>query len=95
MNVDWTEPAVGDLRQVRAYIGLRNKQAARRVATRVRAAVAILEEHPAAGRAGRVPGTRELVVTGTPFIVAYRVRSKTIEILRVLHGTQEWPEKLP
>jgi toxin ParE1/3/4 len=38
-----------------------------------------------------VPGTRELVVTGTPFIVVYRVEAATVVILRVLHGAQRWP----
>lgn len=92
MKVAWTEPAVADLRHVRAYIEGRNRQAARSVARKIRTAVTLLEEHPAAGRAGRVPATRELVVTGTPYLVAYRVRRGTIEILRVLHGAQEWPD---
>lgn len=95
MKVDWTEPAVTDLRHVRAYIGRRNRQAASSIARRIRAVVTLLDVHPAAGRAGRVPGTRELVVTGTPYLVAYRVRRGTIEILRVLHGAQEWPDKVP
>jgi len=42
---------------------------------------------------GRVPGTRELVVTGTPYIVAYRVRDETVEILRVFHAARKWPER--
>jgi toxin ParE1/3/4 len=43
------------------------------------------------GRAGRVPGTRELVIAGTPFIIPYRVAENTIQILRVLHGKRKWP----
>ncbi|MDQ7827232.1 MAG: type II toxin-antitoxin system RelE/ParE family toxin [Candidatus Eremiobacteraeota bacterium] len=45
------------------------------------------------GRPGRVPGTRELVVPGTKYIVAYRVRHRSLQILRVLHGARKWPEE--
>jgi plasmid stabilization system protein ParE len=39
--------------------------------------------HPASGRSGRVPGTRELVISGTPYVVPYSVHGETVEILRV------------
>ncbi len=45
------------------------------------------------GRPGRVKGTRELVVTRTPYIVAYRLKRQSIQILRVLHGARLWPER--
>jgi plasmid stabilization system protein ParE len=44
------------------------------------------------GRPGRVHGTSELVVDGTPFIVAYRIRDETVEILAVLHSSRKWPD---
>ena len=56
-----------------------------------RPAVELLATHPASGRIGRVPGTRELVITGTPYIVPYRVRGDAVEILRVFHGARKWP----
>jgi toxin ParE1/3/4 len=46
------------------------------------------------GRPGRVPGTRELVIPKTPFIVPYRLQRKVIQILRVYHGARRWPESL-
>ena len=48
---------------------------------------------PEMGRHGRVPGTRELVLTSQPDIVAYRIRGQTIDILAILHGAQKWPER--
>ena len=48
--------------------------------------MALLIDHPSLGRAGRVPGTRELVVPDTPYLVPYRVRGMRIEILRIFHG---------
>ncbi len=38
-------------------------------------------------------GTRELVITGTPYIAAYRVRPQRIEVLRIIHGAQRWPKR--
>ena len=46
------------------------------------------------GRVGRVRGTRELVIAGTPYIAAYRVKGRVILILRILHGAQLWPETM-
>jgi toxin ParE1/3/4 len=43
------------------------------------------------GRPGRVIGTRELIVPGTPYVVAYRVRESTMEVLAVMHSAQQWP----
>ena len=54
----------------------------------------LLSGHPALGRAGRVLGTRELVIGSLPYIVAYRVRDEAIEVLRVLHASRRWPGKL-
>lgn len=59
---------------------------------RIMAGVARLPAHPAIGRPGRIPETRELVIP--PYIVAYRVKDSTIQVLRVLHSAREWPENL-
>lgn len=56
--------------------------------------VDMLLDHPNMGRLGRVKTTRELVIGRTSFIVAYRVKGKRIEILRVLHGSQQWPRDM-
>jgi toxin ParE1/3/4 len=63
-----------------------DRLAAARMVERMPSAVDQLASHPALGRLGRVPGTRELVISGTPYIVPYRVRSDTVEVLRVFHG---------
>ncbi|TMK25285.1 MAG: type II toxin-antitoxin system RelE/ParE family toxin [Alphaproteobacteria bacterium] len=61
---------------------------------RVLRAIARLVEFPRLGREGRISGTRELIVSRTPYLVAYRIIGDTIHILRVLHGRQRWPERL-
>ena len=91
MEIIWLRRAVNDLAALRRYIGQDNPDAAYRISVRLVDAVARLAQNPAMGRPGRVPGTRELVFPGTPYIVPYRVRGGKLEILRVLHATQRWP----
>jgi plasmid stabilization system protein ParE len=76
------------------YIARDDPQAAALIVQRIAASVEHLARHPASGRPGRVTGTRELVILGTPYLVPYRVRGGTVEILRVFHGSRKWPEKL-
>ena len=94
MIIVWSPEAIGDLAALRDYIAERNPVAARRIALQiVQAADQLLSSHPELGRAGRVPGTRELVIPATPYIVPYRVWNNRIEILRVYHGARRWPER--
>lgn len=53
--------------------------------------VDMLMQHPQMGRPGRKKGTRELVISRTPFIVVYRVKGTRIEVIRLLHSSQHWP----
>ena len=94
MQIAWHRRARQDLQAVRGYIAEVNPGAARQVAQRILQAVRLLAEQPGLGRPGRVPETRELVITGTPYIAVYRVVDDTIVILRVLHGARQWPERL-
>ena len=93
MRVRWTRRAGANLDREKAYIAAFDPAAATRTATRIVEAVEHLAQHPESGRPGRVPGTRELVVSGTPYIVPYRVQGNTVQILRVLHGARKWPTR--
>jgi toxin ParE1/3/4 len=61
---------------------------------KIEESVTLLADHPELGRAGRVPGTRELVIPSTPYLIPYRVRGQRIDILRVFHGRRRWPSSL-
>ena len=95
MRIAWTVQAVRDLRSVRTFIARENPRAAKAIADRIIGAVEQLGAHPASGRPGRLPNTRELVIPGTPFIVPYRVSENGVEILGVIHGARRWPEGAP
>jgi toxin ParE1/3/4 len=74
MRVVWTAPALRELEAIGDYIARDNQRASARVVTRILDRVDALADQPEAGRPGRIAGTRELVVTDTPFVVPYRVR---------------------
>ena len=90
-RLEWAAPALADLQAAGEYIAQDNPTAARRVASRVREAVEILQDQPNLGRPGRLAGTKELVVSGTPFVVVYRVRKGDVHIIRLLHYSMRWP----
>ena len=93
MKVRWLAAAADDLLgHVHAYISLDNPAAAEGEVLRVLDAVGRLGVRPAAGRSGRVAGTRELVVA--PYIVAYRVKAGAVQVLRVLHAARNWSGSL-
>lgn len=93
MTTVWSPQAVEDLAALRAYIARDDPAAAQRIALSIIGAVELLAENPAAGRPGRVPGTRELVIPRTPFIVPYRQHGDVIQVLRVYHGARRWPDR--
>jgi toxin ParE1/3/4 len=93
MTLVWSPEAIDDLVALRAYIEQDDPSAAQRVAIHVIQNVeTLLPGNPEMGRPGRVPGTRELVIPRTPFIVPYRLVDNTIQILRIFHGARRWPE---
>jgi addiction module RelE/StbE family toxin len=92
VQVRWLRGATTSLERELDYIAARNPEAASKVARRIEDAVLRLAEFPESGRPGRIAGTRELVVPGTPYIVPYRIRSDSIEIVRVFHAMRRWPD---
>ena len=92
MNVFWTERALDDLRSLREYIQTESPSAAARVSKRILDVVQIILQQPSIGRPGRVPGTREMAVTKTPFLIPYSVLETKLIILRVLHGARKWDD---
>jgi addiction module RelE/StbE family toxin len=94
MTIVWSRRAIRHLVSLRDYIAEESPQNAARVAARILAGVELLATQPQMGRPGRVVGTRELIVSDTPFLIPYRVRGQRLEIIAVFHGRQRWPDKL-
>jgi len=94
VKVVWLATAAVSLDREFDYLSSINPHAARSVFTRIVAVVSHLGEFPQTGRRGQVAGTRELVVTGLPYMLVYRVTSEQVEILRGIHTATNWPESL-
>lgn len=93
MRVVWTAAARAAREAAIEYIAQDSLTAALSQLDEIERQTDRLAEHPKLGRVGRVRGTRELVISRTPFIAVYRLHeaSQTIQILRLLHGAQQWP----
>lgn len=94
MTIVWSPRAIEHLAHVREYIARDNPSAGNRIASALLEAVERLAKLPNLGRPGRVAGTRELVVSGTPYIIPYRLRGDRLEIVSVFHARQKWPKQL-
>ncbi|MBL8148862.1 MAG: type II toxin-antitoxin system RelE/ParE family toxin [Blastocatellia bacterium] len=93
MNVLWFYKAAQDLEAIGRQIAKDNPSAAYETVVRIRKAGDSLAQFPESGRIGRVAGTRELVVVGMAYLIPYRIKGDDLQILRVFHGAQKWPDK--
>lgn len=89
--VEWAGPALSDLAAIRGYIEQKaGPHVAQHTVGIIRKAAISLARFPGKARTGRVSGTRELVVQH--YIIVYRVAAQVVQVLRVLHGAQRWPQ---
>ena len=93
MIIRWLPQAHRNRLEQLDYIAQDNPLAAIGQDEEIERQVNMLSEHPKMGRPGRVAGTRELVVSSTPFVVIYRLRAQHIDVIRVLHSSRQWPLK--
>jgi toxin ParE1/3/4 len=94
MKARWTMPAANQLQDLSDYIASDNPAAANRTVRRIREAIHRTSLMPNIGGPGRVSGTREISVSGTAYVVAYRIleSDRMIHVLGIMHGAQEWSE---
>jgi toxin ParE1/3/4 len=90
MNVRWSPTALRDIESLHSYVADDSLSAAIAAVERILSAIDALSRYPEMGRAGRVTGTRELIVF--PYLIAYRLKGGAIEIVAILHGSRRWPD---
>ena len=88
-NVRWTRHALGRLDEIADYIAKDNPLRAKTFVTELRDKVNILKFHHL-GRAGRVAGTKELVLH-KHYVAVYRIKGDDVQILAILHTAQGNP----
>jgi toxin ParE1/3/4 len=92
VHIVWTRRATRHLEAAyRYWSGEKSEDAADKMLDRIFSVVELLENRPEMGRRGRISGTRELVVTPTPFILVYMIRRQSLAIVALLHGARKWP----
>ena len=94
MAIRWLSAALADMQAIKAYIAEHNPEAAQQVIACIRSETLALAGQPGIGRIGRISGTRELIITPYPYIVAYREQANEIHILAVVHTSRRWPEQM-
>lgn len=82
-SLRWTNRALGRLDEIAGYIARDNPARAKTFVTELRGKVNILKSHPL-GKAGRVFGTKELVLHKN-YLAVYRVKDDEVQILTILH----------
>ena len=95
MRIVWTKRYLQGLEGIGDYIAEHSPMAAARVVNEIHSKTGrLLSTNSFIGRPGEIRGTRELVITGTPYIVAYRVTDTQIEVVFVQHGAKQWPDEV-
>ena len=94
MKIRWTPRASKQLEAIYSYVADHSLQVAETLVEQLYSAIKILERYPESGRRGRIEGTRELVVTNSPYIVFYRIRRDRVHILAIIHAARKLPTRL-
>lgn len=90
MKILWTPEALQDRADVWDYISTDNPQAASRMDALFSDAAARLADHPKLGRAGKIHGTRELVLHES-YRLVYEISGETVWMLALVHTARRWP----
>ena len=89
MRIRWTAPAATDLEEIHAYLKEYNPQLAQRTVLFLYDGIRSLKKMPNRGRIGLRNGTRELIMHPLPYLVVYRVKDDSVEILHIVHGRRD------
>lgn len=90
MRLVWRQMALMDRMCIMDHIAQDNAAAAIELDETFRDKARRAAQNPALYKAGRYPGTREIVVRPN-YVMVYRVVDNRLEIIRVLHARQQWP----
>ncbi|MFJ2712461.1 type II toxin-antitoxin system RelE/ParE family toxin [Pseudomonas sp. NPDC087346] len=93
MRVEWLRTALKNLDDEAAHIAIENPKAASQFVQAIVDSVDHLSRFPASGREGRLPGTREWILPDRPYLIPYRVRHGSVQILRIFHTRRLPPNR--
>ena len=90
MTIRCTPTALRDLESLHEYVAEDSRPAAAATVERILSGIEALSRHPEMGRRGRVPGTRELIIS--PYVVAYRTKGTALALVAIIHSARRWPD---
>ena len=90
MRIFWSGPAKRQRKSIALYIAERDVSAALDILELFTKSARQISQFPYVGRLGRVEGTREFVVH-PHYLLVYEVLDNKINILSVLHTSQQYP----
>ena len=93
MRLIWSKRALRQRQNIFVYLREHDPAVADRADEALLERAKDLLQHPRLGRPGRVDGTRELILTDYPYVIAYRLRKQSLEIAAVLHAARRWPAR--
>ena len=91
MTLNWARRAQHDLLDLEEF-ARQKPSLGNRIADALETACEQIISFPQSGRPGRVEGTREVVLSGSPYILAYKVQAAHITILAIIHGARRLPK---
>jgi addiction module RelE/StbE family toxin len=94
MKVFWATAAQRDRADIIDYISQDSPLAAIRMDELFADAAARLADHPRLGKAGLIPGTRELIPHES-YRLVYEVQGEKVWILALVHTARMWPAQKP
>ncbi|WP_210359193.1 MULTISPECIES: type II toxin-antitoxin system RelE/ParE family toxin [Sphingomonas] len=90
MRISWSPLAVEDVRGISDWLEQDATPAtALRIVGATRHRARFLEDFPRGGRP-HSDGQRILRVFDTPYLIRYRIKNDTVEVIRVHHDREDW-----
>ena len=90
LTIRWLPKALDDLEVLREHIENDNPPASEKIIQQIIKSLGYLIDNPELGRSGRIINTRELLLSGLPYVIVYKIKNNFIEVLRIFHGAMKW-----
>ncbi|HXJ96978.1 MAG TPA: type II toxin-antitoxin system RelE/ParE family toxin [Terriglobia bacterium] len=88
MTIVWGRRAYDDLDAIADYLTGLSPGAAERIINRIQKAISMLGDFPDLGAKVDETGLRRLVISGTPYVVFYRIFPGEVDVRGIFHAGQ-------
>jgi toxin ParE1/3/4 len=90
MRIRWTPAAAADLQSISDdYLKENHPHYRESTMRKLYETIRELKRWPGRGQPGRAADTREIFFPPTPYVAVYRVRERSIQVMRIYHVAQD------